>query len=62
MWLYLIPSPQLKLSYANEYTCHEVMLLNDTQIAHILDFHPYHRETVILNKFDKIHDEKYRFC
>ena len=37
------------------------MLLNDTQIAHILNFHPYCRETVILSHFYKIHDEKYNF-
>ena len=37
------------------------MLLNDTQIAHILNFHPYCRETVIVSNFCKIHDEKYSF-
>ena len=37
------------------------MLLNDTQIAHISNFHPYFRETMILSNFYKIHDEKYIF-
>ena len=34
-----------------------VMLSNDTQMIHMLSFHPYFRETVILNNFYKIHDE-----
>ena len=37
------------------------MLFNDTQIAHIFNFHPYCHETVILSNFYKIHDEKYSF-
>ena len=38
------------------------MLLNDTQIAHILNFDPYCRETVILSIFFyKIHDENQFF-
>ena len=37
------------------------MLSNDTQIARILDFYPYFRETWILNNFYKIHDEKCSF-
>ena len=37
------------------------MLLNDTKIAHMLNFHPYCREIVILSNSYKIHDEKYRF-
>ena len=43
---YLIPSRQLNLSHANKYTCHGVMLSNDTQITRILNFHPYLRGTV----------------
>ena len=38
-----------------------VMLLNDTQFAHIFKVHPYCRETVILSILYKIHDEKYSF-
>ena len=37
------------------------MLLNDTQIALILNIYPYCREIVILSNFYKIHDEKYIF-
>ena len=39
-----------------------VMLSNDTQMTRMLNFHPYFRETVILNNFYKIHDEKCSFC
>ena len=35
-----------------------VMLSNDTQMTRMLNFHPNFRETVILNNFCKIHDEK----
>ena len=38
-----------------------VMLSNDTQMTPMLNFHPYFRETVILNNFYKIHDEKCSF-
>ena len=38
-----------------------VMLSNDTQMTRMLNFNPYFRETVILNNFYKIHDEKYSF-
>ena len=35
------------------YTCHRVMLSNDTQTTRILNFHPHFRETVILSNFYK---------
>ena len=39
-----------------------VMLSKDTQMTRMLNFHPYFRETVILNIFFyKIHDEKCSF-
>ena len=37
------------------------MLSNDTQMTRMLNFHPYFRETVILNNFYKIRDEKCSF-
>ena len=37
------------------------MLLNNTQFAHILNFHPYCRQTVILSNFYKFHHKKYSF-
>ena len=38
-----------------------VMLSNDTQMTRMLNFHQYFSETVILNNFYKIHDEKCSF-
>ena len=39
-----------------------VMLSNDTQMTRMLNFHSYFRETVILNNFYIIHDDKCIFC
>ena len=39
-----------------------VMLSNDTQMTRMLNFHPYFRETVILNNFYKIHAKNAVFC
>ena len=38
-----------------------VILLNDTQITHILNFHPHFRETVILGIFCQIDNEMCSF-
>ena len=38
-----------------------VILLNDTQIPHVLNFHLHFRETVISNNIYKIHDENAGF-
>ena len=61
MQLYLIPSRQLNISYANVYTCQGAILSNDTQIIHTLSFHPHFSENVILINFYTIHDEKMQF-
>ena len=61
MQLYLIPSRHSNLSYANEYTCHRVMLSNETQITCMLNFHPHFCETEILSNFYNIHNDKCSF-
>ena len=62
-WHVTVPNSvaPVKHVYANEYTCHRGKVVkwhtNDT----FFNSHPYFSETVILNNFYKIHDEKCSF-
>ena len=62
MLLYLIPSHQLNLSYANEYICQRGDIVKWHTNCTCIIFHPHCRKTMILsNFFYKIHGEKCSF-